>query len=135
MCSENIQYSANNGSVTINTPNPNLNGTGPMSTVITASADGTLVKNVIIKSTGSTQQGMVRLFIDDGGGNIMLYREVMIPANVQTAVVPAFSASLSTPITLKSGFILKVATQFGDTFNIVATATDWLNCDCPSNPV
>lgn len=130
MCSNNIQYSANNGSVTISTANSNLDGTGSLGTVLTATQDGTLVKSIIIKATGNTTLGMVRLFIDNGGGTIVLLQEIMIPANNQTAVVQAYSTTINSAFVLQNGFLLKASTQNAEGFNIVAVATNWDNCDC-----
>src|ERR1051326_122814 len=66
---ESTKYTADQaGMVTISTANSNLDGTGTLGTVFTASAGnkGALISSVIIKAQVSTTPGMVRLFIYDG---------------------------------------------------------------------
>jgi hypothetical protein len=130
MCSKNAQYSANTGNVTISVANPNLNGTGTLGTVIVASQDGTLIKNISIKAIGNTTLGMVRLFVADNLGNAFLLQEVMIPANLQTGVVKTFSTTINNAFILKSGYQLKASTQNAESFNVTVIATNWVNCPC-----
>lgn len=134
MCCENIQFASNLGKVLINAANPNLNGTGNMGLVLTANsappnARGTTVKSVIIKSIGNTTLGMVRLFIDDGVTRF-LYKEVMIPANNQTSVVQAFTATIDEPFMLQPGYALYASTQNAESFNVIAVGEDSRNCSC-----
>lgn len=129
MATTNRVYTANTGMTTISTANPNLNGTGTIATVLTAANDGTIVKNVYIKATGNTSQGMVRFYINDSGTD-RLTMEIAIPASVQTGVEPAFEVFFDANLTLQTGQSLTVSTQNADTFNIIADGTDWQNCDC-----
>jgi len=131
MCDTNVKLTANNGNVLVFDGNPNLDGTGAIENVLTAGDDGTLINGIIIKATGNTNLGMIRLFINDGAGSIMLFKEVMVPANMQTPVVPAFSARVDSTFTLKSGYSLMASTQNTENFNVVATASNWENCECP----
>lgn len=116
---------ANTGMVTILTENPNLNGSGNLGTVLTAAANGTIIKSVIIKAVGSTtSQGMVRLFLDGGGGAGLL-AEIEIPVITQTSIDPCYEKHIELDLFLKSGAILKASTQIANTFNIIA---EGLNC-------
>jgi len=114
MCGSNVQKIANLGRVLINTANSNLDGTGAIGTVLQAttgsSAGGTTISSVIIKATGNTSLGMVRLFIKNTHASY-LYKEVMVPANDQTGVVPAFSATVNMGIVLQPGYSLMASTQ------------------------
>ena len=131
MASSSIRYTANTGAVNISTANSNLNGTGSMGTVLTGALDGTLIKSVTIKAAGSTSEGMVRLFINPGGGpNIFLFKEIPIPASVQTAEQPAVVVTIRCNFTLNSGDLLKASTQVADSFNVIADALDFESCDC-----
>ncbi len=63
------KYTANTGMATISTANANLDGTGTLATVLTASANGTFIKSVIVEAKGTVNIGMVRLFVKSPGGN------------------------------------------------------------------
>lgn len=136
MCTTAQAYS-NTGTVTISTPNSNLDGSGTLGTVLTALSSGsggkgTVVESITIKATGNTAQGMIRFFINDGSSTY-LFREVYVPANTVSPTVAAFRSTLTTQINLDPGDILYASTETGDEFNIIANATDWKNCDCVDN--
>ncbi|MCC7452928.1 MAG: hypothetical protein IT222_02080 [Crocinitomix sp.] len=122
------QYTAKTGMVKISTANSNLDGSGNLGTVITGGSNGTLIKHVIIKATGtgnaSTSQGMIRLFIDDGT-NIRLLKEVDIPSTGQSSTDETFETILSLDFKLESGFVLKASTQNANAFNIIAEGLDF----------
>lgn len=129
----NNTYIANVGKVFVNTANSSLNGTGALGLLLTANtaigACGTVVSSIVVKATGSTALGMIRLFIWDGA-NYFLYKEVMVPANIQTGVVPAFTATIQEPFVLQSGYNLYVSTESPDDFNVIAYGKDGISCGC-----
>jgi DNA-binding NarL/FixJ family response regulator len=118
------QYTANTGMVKIATANANLDGTGTLGTVITGAANGTLIKNVIIKATDtgatSTPDGMVRLYV---GSNIIA--EVKVPAMGQSTTNATFETVLPLNFKLASGAILKASTQTATGFNVIAEGLDF----------
>ncbi|MBK7128756.1 MAG: hypothetical protein IPM74_02145 [Crocinitomicaceae bacterium] len=122
------QYTANTGLVKISTANSNLDGTGTLGTVITGASNGTLIKNVIIKATdtgsGSTSQGMVRLFIYDGSSTLLL-KEVDIPAMGQSSTDATFETVIPLNFKLESGHVLKASTQNATGFNVIAEGLDF----------
>lgn len=122
------QYTANTGMVKISTANSALDGTGTLGTVITGASNGTLIKNVIIKATGtgaaSTSQGMVRLFVNDTS-NKRLLAEIEIPAVGQSSTDPTFETWLPLNLKLKSGHSLMASTQNANAFNVVAEGLDF----------
>ncbi len=122
------QYTANTGCVTISTANTNLDGTGTLGTVLTASTStgmqGCIIKSVTIKAQGNTSQGMIRLFLA-GGGATELIAEVEIPAVTKSATDPSFELHMETNYALKPGYILKASTQNAETFNVIAEGLDW----------
>ncbi len=121
------QYTANTGMVTISTANANLDGTGTLGTVLTASAagtPGTLIKSVTVKATGNTTQGMVRLFIYDGT-NTRLIAEIEIPAVTKGANDPAFEVRMETNFALKATYLLKASTENAESFNVIAEGMDF----------
>ncbi|MFY9309156.1 MAG: hypothetical protein WAQ28_08945 [Bacteroidia bacterium] len=118
-------YTANTGIVTINTANANLDGTGTLGTLLTAASNGTKVRTVKIKAVGSTTaEGMVRFFVDEGGG-AKLILEVRIPIVTQSGSDRGFERNIPLNLDLQSGAILKVSTQVADTFNIIAEGVNW----------
>jgi hypothetical protein len=120
------QYTATTGVVTISTANSNLDGsTGSYSgTIVTGASPGTLIKSVIIKATGTTTQGMVRLFVT-GGGTTVLMEEFEIPAVNPSTDVPSFEMYVPLNYTLKSGYTIKASTQNSETFNVVLECLDF----------
>jgi len=121
---EETQYTAKNGIVSIATANSNLDGSGTLGSIITASSNGTLIKNVYIKATGNTTEGMIRLYVFDGT-NSRLIKEIVVPAITCSGTTPTFEIKVQIGLSLKSGFILKASTEKAETFNIIAEALDW----------
>lgn len=122
------QYTANTGLTQISTGNTSLTGSGVVDTdiwsVVTAAANGTLVKSLRIKATEAVAEGMVRFFIHDGT-NTRLIQEIHVPANTPSATSPAFEYVWDCDIKLKAANKIYVTTQVTDTFNIIADALDW----------
>ena len=136
-CNNYSLLTANTGIVTISYVNPYLDGTGTMGSVITAAANGTTVRSVVIKAIAPVSDGMVRLFIKRPVGPssfvIDLYREVIITETPQAPIVPVptpqytmFEAVLLGDLQLKSGESLVASTQNADTFNIIVEGIDWI---------
>ncbi len=123
------QYGANTGMVTISTANANLDGTGTLGTVLTAGAAaagwlGTIVKSVTIKATGTTTQGVVRLFITSGA-NTRIVAEVEVPAVTPGANVPAFETRLEASFDMHADDVLKASTEKAESFNVIAEGLNW----------
>lgn len=119
------QYTPNTGMVTISTANSNLDGTGTLGTVITGASNGTLIKTITIKAIVTTTQGMVRIFVDDAKGGIVLLKEIEIPAAIKSATDPAFEITLPLYFKLKSTYILKASTEKAESFNVIAEGQNW----------
>lgn len=124
---------ANMGIVTISTANPNLDGTGTVTTVLTGGLDGTVVNRILIKATQSTTQGMIRLFINNGTFTSLI-DEIPVPACTISATVNAFQYAYNKEINLKNGYRLMVSTEKAENFNVLANGRDWENCECSSTP-
>lgn len=118
------QYTANTGLALISTANTALDGTGTLGTVLTAAANGTLIKNITVKGIVNTTEGMVRLFLFDGTNNRLL-QEIPVPSITKAATVPAFEYTWNCDLKLKAGWILKASTQNAQSFVITANACDW----------
>lgn len=133
MCQQQ-NYVATSGITSVNSANPSLDGTGPMSLVLTGAQDGTVLQTVTLKTIASNSQGMIRLFIqpNGGGGNPFLWREIPVPANVQSATVPAYQTTVRAAYTFQNGDELYASTENGENWNIIAEAISWENCECPA---
>ncbi len=118
------QYTANTGLVQISTANSNLDGTGTLGTVLTAGANGTLINSITVKATGTTTEGIVRLFLYDGT-NTRLLNEIHVPANTPTSTNPSFEFVWNCDIKLQASWLIKASTQNAETFNIIAEGLDW----------
>lgn len=121
------QYTANTGLVTISTANTNRDGTGTLGLALTATAgfSGTLLKTIYIKAQGSTSEGTVRLFINDGSTNYRLLSEIYIPAMTQASTSETFETSIDLDFKMKTGYKLYASTEVANTFNIIAEALDY----------
>ncbi len=121
---EETQYTAKNGIAVIATANSNLDGTGTLGTIFTAGSNGALVKNLYVKATVNTTEGMIRIYVYDGA-NSRIIHEVRVPSITCSGTTPTFEAVLPLNLTLKSGYSLKASTQKAETFNVIAEALDW----------
>lgn len=112
------QYTANTGCVTISTANANLDGTGTLGTVLTASAaatPGTLIKSVTIKAQGNTTAGTVRLFLYNGTTNFLL-TEIPVSAVTKSGTAHSFSQRVlfnGNSFALNKDYLLKASTEKG----------------------
>ncbi len=119
------KFTAKTGMATISTANSNLDGTGSITAILTAGGNGTLIKNVIIKSQTNTTQGMIRFFVNDGAGNAKLIQEVCVPIITKSGRDYSFYRIIPFNYNLEAGDVLYASTETSDTFNIIAEALDW----------
>ena len=113
------------GQVSIATANANRDGTGALGTLKTGTANGTRVDFVVVKSTVTTTTGVVRVYIDDGAGNIYLWDEILITAITPSATVAAFRGIIQLGFMLPSGYILKISTEKAETFRCFVHGADY----------
>lgn len=118
------------GAASISTANTNRDGTGTLGTVITAGSLGTRLRGVVVKATGSTTDGMVRLFLHDGTTS-HLWKEIPVGAITPAANVEAFAAVLNEstnpelfPIMLANGWSLRAGTHNAEAFRVLAEGAD-----------
>jgi len=113
------------GQVSIATANANRDGTGTIATLKTGTVNGSRIDFVVVKSTVTTTAGMIRLYIDDGAGNIFLWDELSVGAAVPSGTVQAFRGVIPVNVVLPSGFILKISTNNAETFRCFAHGADY----------
>ncbi len=124
MISSRVKYQTENQSVTISTANPNRNGTGTITPILTGAGPqdyGTIVKRIIIKATGNTTSGMIRFYLD-AGGSYYLFTEVPISAVTKSASDHSFVTVLDIEFLLGLNQTLSVSTEKAETFIVTVEA-------------
>ena len=107
--------------VQVTTANTNRDGTGTITTVLTAAASGTRIDDIYMVATGTTTAGVIRLFVHDGT-NARLLSETLVTAITPSTTVQVWSNTLlSQAIVLKTGYSLRASTNNTETFNIIVT--------------
>lgn len=120
------------GTAMIAAANPSRNGTGSMGTVLTGGENDTKITDVVVQATGTTTDGMVRLFlVSPTGMTAILTAEIPVKATTPTEKIPAFAVSLKAsdldilPFDLPKDWLLKASTHKAEAFNVVALAGDY----------
>ena len=119
-----IVETARFGNASISTANGNLNGGGALGTVISGSDNGLVLPEIDIKAIGSTEQGMIRLFLDDGS-NTKLFWEESVPAVTQDSVTAGFQFTTQFGMVLPNSWSVKASTQVADSFKVIASGNSW----------
>lgn len=127
----NYAATPNLGIAAISTANTNRDGTGTIGTVLTAGASGSRVDAVMLKATGTTTAGMIRLFVHNGTTAYLL-NEIPVLANTPSSTAPAWEVQMNAstmsqlfPIILPTGFSLRASTNNAETFNVLAVGGDF----------
>lgn len=120
---------ANVSSATISAANPHMDGTGSKETVFTAGVNGSRIDKIVIKATGQTTAGMVRLFIYNGIDSSLFY-EVDIEAKTPSGTVTSAGDVLTEdnpvmPIILPNGYSLLASTERSESFVVTAFGGDF----------
>jgi hypothetical protein len=132
MCDSNnySKTAANTGINLVTAANSNLNGSGTVYTILSAGATGTILKSVIIKATGQTLAGMIRLYIKNTGATVLI-DEIPIPPYPSSITTPTPPVVLQTFVSYKvyglmmnDGDSLVVSSQNTGSFNVIAEALD-----------
>lgn len=130
-CCNFMQVSSVTGIEVINVANHNLDGSGTISTVFTASSNagsnGTLVKTVIIKALQSTSiNGMIRLFVsDDNGSTFYLMKEIPVGQTIQSSIEPSYKDVVELNLHLQPGYIIGASTENAQNFAISIEGEEW----------
>lgn len=140
---DSTNYTANTGLDIISTANSNLDGTGTVATIFTAGTtangyNGSRIKSIVIKaivSTGTSADGMVRLFIQDSAGSVTkLFTEVFVPMVKPSATNRSFvhqidfGGDLDTQnrgFNLAPGYKIIASTELANSFIVTVEGLDW----------
>lgn len=113
------------GQVSIAVANAARDGTGTIATLKTGTVNGSRIDFVVVKAIVTTTAGVIRLYIDDGAGNIFLWDELLVSAVVPSGTAAAFRGIIPVNVVLPSGFILKISTDKAETFRCFAHGADY----------
>jgi len=112
---------ATGGCVVISTANSNRDGSGSISTVLTADGTGfgVIIKQFNIKAINSVSIGMIRIFVIDNLGNKVLLLEVPVFDSVADSNTPTFSQFIPMgDLFLPPNWSLGVSTENSEAFNV-----------------
>lgn len=109
----------------ISTANTNRDGTGTIVNLFTAGANGSRLERITICATGTTTDGIIRLYLYDGT-NTDLWKEIPVTAVTPSGTVLAYTIQLiSLAFILSNGKSIKVSTQKAENFRVIAEGGDF----------
>lgn len=108
-----VGYQGNQAWATITAANTAKDGTGTVSTVLTATTNGTRFYNLVFRTLGTNVASVARIFINNGSTNATatnnsLIGEISLPATTLTEVAEQDEVSWSRSIPLKNGYKINV---------------------------
>ena len=114
------------GLATINTANTSLTGSGTIGIVFSAGTNGTRIERCVVKATGTTTAGMVRLFIHNGVAATLL-TEIPVAPVTPSGTLPAFETTLvfDGGLVIPTGYSLCAATHNAESFQLTALGGDF----------
>ena len=127
-CCNFIQETANNGIGTATVANTNLDGSGTIVPIYTASTsvNGSFVKKITVKALQNTNPGMIRLFISPSGSKrFTLFQEVMVNETVQSGFDPSLKFVLEQNFNIPAGYVIGASTEIGQAFAFTTEGWDW----------
>lgn len=115
------------GAAVVSTANTNRDGSGTLATILTMPASGGRIDRAVIKATGNTTAGMVRLFVHDGT-SARCIAEIPVPAIAVSATVASFecvvdfstSSASAYGLVLPAGHSLRASTHLAEVFHLTA---------------
>lgn len=95
----------------LTTANTATDGTGTVSTLMTAGTNGAFVEKVLVRHLGTNVQTVVRIFINNGSTNATaannrLIREITVPANTLSQTAASLATDIPINIPLQAGYSL-----------------------------
>lgn len=122
--SVNVQHTAVTGIATVTTANTVLDGGGSITSLITGSTNGTLVKGLIFKAQSDVSEGMLRIFVKEGGGPWRLLSESYVVPIVRSGRDTSYFNFIPVNYMLANAASIGISTEIGDRFSIIAEAFD-----------
>ncbi len=129
------QYAGNTGIGQVSVANPNLDGSGTLTNILTSDSVlgdgfGCSIKSITIKGIGKeSTEGMIRIFIGDGKEEETLYLFLEVPIIYITPNGTTQSIlrqiNIQTSFSFQAGYNIYVSTENEENFSIMADANDW----------
>jgi hypothetical protein len=123
------KFTANTGIGSVATANVKLDGSGTMTTLLTAASNGTLIKTVTIKAQVAIGSGdIIRLFISpDAGVTNYLLQEILFrpEGGGVSSVFSTANMVVALNFTLKPAYLLRASTDVAKKFSIEIEGLDW----------
>jgi hypothetical protein len=117
------------GIQTISTANTARDGSGTIATLLTGGTYGTRVSRIVIWSTATNANNVIRLFLKPGGGSFTLWKEILAPATTGSVTVLEFTSTVELlgerALILPSGYILGVSTHVAEPYTVTAEGGDY----------
>lgn len=114
------------GLATISAANTSLTGSGTIGTVFSAGAAGSRIERCVVKATGTTTTGMVRLFIHNGTTATLL-TEIPVAPVTPSGTLAAFETTFvfDGGLVIPAGYSLRASTHNAESFQITALGGDF----------
>lgn len=125
------QYTSLTGINSVSTANSNRDGTGTVSTVLTAHTsaygyNGCRINSITIKAMQSTTKGMVRIYVEDTGTSTALLTEIPIAETNYSSKMQSFEHTIYFDnFSIPPGYKIRASTQNGESFGITIDAEEW----------
>jgi hypothetical protein len=112
-------------SVNIATANTNRDGSGTVATLITGSAGGTRVVELVIKARVTTTAGQVRVFLHDGT-SFFAFDEIAVAAATVSATVQGtrVSTTYNNLVLPSASWSVRVSTEKAESIDVTALGAD-----------
>lgn len=92
--------------------------------IFAAGSNGSRIDSVLIKATGVTTAGQVRLAIHNGSA-AAVFKEVPVTAVTPSGATSSFEATVSLGISIPTGYKLQANTLNGEAFTVTAFGGDF----------
>ena len=106
--------------ITLSVPNPSRDGTGAFGVgSFQAGPQGSRLDRMVIKASGRTTAGLIRLFLTDGAKTVLV-SEVQVDAVIPSESLPAFEgvSEFLGGLPIPAGCSFKVSTEKGEAINV-----------------
>jgi hypothetical protein len=112
-------------SVNIATANTSRDGSGTVATLITGSAGGTRVVELVIKARVTTTAGQVRVFLHDGT-TFFFFDEIAVAAATVSATVQGtrVSTTYNNLVLPSASWSVRVSTEKAESIDVTALGAD-----------
>lgn len=118
------------GAAALSTAEASLTAPVSVATVLAGATKGTRVHRIVLKATGVTTAGLIRLFLHDGT-MYHLFAEIVVEAITPSSTVAAWEKALVEaynpeliPLVLKTGWSLRATCSKTEAFKVTAHGAD-----------